>query len=79
MPAVDVDTSARFYQGVFGWTFRRRGDGTLAFDDGVGEVSGTRVTGRPPSRDTGLLVYIMLDSVATARSEERRVGKECRL
>ena len=41
-----------------------RGDGATAFDDGVGEVSGTWVTGRPPQGEPGLLVYIMVDSVA---------------
>ena len=33
-------------------------------DDTTGEVSGTRVTGRPSSPDRGLLLYIMVDSVA---------------
>jgi len=48
---------------VFGWGIRKRGDGSTAFDDGVGEVSGTWVTGRPPSGQPGLLIYIMVDSV----------------
>src|SRR5947207_144971 len=39
--------------------------GRLAFDDGVGEVSGTWVVGRPPSSEPGLLVYIMVDDVAS--------------
>ncbi len=64
IPSVEVDRSADFYRSVFGWTTRRRGDGALAFDDAVGEVSGTWVTGRPPSRDPGLLVYVMVDDVA---------------
>ena len=55
--------SAKFYEAVFGWKTRRRGDGSLAFDDGVGEVSGTWVTGRPPTMEPGLLVYIMVDNV----------------
>jgi len=63
IPAIEVDQSVRFYQSVFGWKTRRRGDGSIAFDDGVGEVSGTWVTGRPPSTEVGLLVYIMVDSV----------------
>lgn len=62
IPAVDVQTSARFYESVFGWKVRRRGDGSIAFDDGVGEVSGTWVTGRQPSKDIGILIYIMVDS-----------------
>jgi predicted enzyme related to lactoylglutathione lyase len=64
MPAADVAGSSGFYSRVFGWKTRRRGDGSLAFDDGVGEVSGTWVTRRPPSTTPGLLVYIMVDSVA---------------
>lgn len=64
IPAVDVEKSVAFYQSVFGWTIRRRGDGKPAFDDGVGQVSGTWVTGRPASADPGLLIYIMCDSVA---------------
>jgi predicted enzyme related to lactoylglutathione lyase len=64
VPATDVARSIEFYQNVFGWNVRRRGDGKAAFDDGVGEVSGTWVTNRPPSREPGLLLYIMVDSVA---------------
>jgi predicted enzyme related to lactoylglutathione lyase len=64
IPALDINRSASFYKEVFGWQTRQRGDGSLAFDDGVGEVSGTWVTGRPPSTDPGLLIYIMVDSVA---------------
>ena len=64
IPATDVALSADFYQCVFGWNVRTRGDGHMAFDDGVGEVSGTWVTGRPPASSPGLLVYLMVDSVA---------------
>jgi uncharacterized protein len=64
IPAIDIQHSADFYRAVFRWTIRKRGDGHLAFDDGVGEVSGTWVLGRPPSGQPGLLIYIMVDSVA---------------
>jgi predicted enzyme related to lactoylglutathione lyase len=64
IPAIDVQQSASFYEGVFGWRTRRRGDGTLAFDDGVGEVSGTWIAGRPPSPSPGLLIYVMVDDVS---------------
>ncbi len=64
MPATDVARSSDFYKNVFGWKIRQRGDGATAFDDGVGEVSGTWTLGRPPSTQPGLLVYIMVDSVA---------------
>jgi predicted enzyme related to lactoylglutathione lyase len=64
MPAVDIRRSADFYAKVFGWQLRQRGDGSTAFDDTTGEVSGTWVLGRPPSSTPGLLLYIMVDSVA---------------
>jgi predicted enzyme related to lactoylglutathione lyase len=64
IPATDIERSSRFYADVFGWQLRRRGDGRLAFDDTTGDVSGTWVTGRPPSAEPGLLLYIMVDSVA---------------
>jgi len=63
IPALDIERSSGFYRSVFGWSTRRRGDGNLAFDDGVGEVSGTWVTGRPPLSEPGILIYIMVDSV----------------
>ncbi|MGC2111853.1 MAG: VOC family protein [Candidatus Korobacteraceae bacterium] len=63
MPATDIAVSRRFYQQVFGWKVRTRGDGSLAFDDTTGEVSGTWVVGRPPSLTPGIWSYIMVDSV----------------
>lgn len=65
LPAIDVQRSAAFYRAVAGWHVRERSDGRLAFDDGVGEVSGTWVVGRPPASEPGLLVYIMVDDVAS--------------
>src|SRR5205823_4337067 len=64
IPAVDIPRSAEFYAKVFGWGIRRRGDGATAFDDATGAVSGAWVVGRPASPQPGLLVYIMVDSVA---------------
>jgi predicted enzyme related to lactoylglutathione lyase len=64
LPASDVNVSAAFYRTVFGWGIRQRGDGHLAFDDAVGEVSGSWVVGRRAAAEPGLLVYIMVDSVA---------------
>ncbi len=64
IPAVDIPRSADFYAKVFGWRIRKRGDGSTAFDDTVGEVSGAWVVGRPAAAQPGLLVYIMVDSVA---------------
>jgi predicted enzyme related to lactoylglutathione lyase len=64
IPASDIARSADFYGQVFGWHIRQRGDGHTAFDDGVGQVSGTWVRGRSPAVEPGLLVYVMVDSVA---------------
>lgn len=64
IPAVELKASADFYAKVFGWQLRKRGDGHTAFDDTTGQVSGTWVTGRPRSPKPGLLIYIMVDSVA---------------
>jgi predicted enzyme related to lactoylglutathione lyase len=66
IPALDIDTSSNFYRSVFGWNTRKRGDGSLAFDDAVGEVSGTWVLGRKSMTEPGLLIYIMVDSVAAS-------------
>jgi uncharacterized protein len=63
LPATDVARSADFYGKVFGWNIRKRGNGSTSFDDGVGQVSGTWSTGRPPSATAGMLVYVMVDSV----------------
>jgi uncharacterized protein len=61
IPATDVEASAAFYEAVFGWRLRKRAGGSTAFDDTIGEVSGTWVTGRLPASDPGLLVYVMVD------------------
>lgn len=65
LPAVDIARSADFYGRTFGWNIRQRGDGNTAFDDAVGEVSGSWVLGRPPASAPGLMVYIMVDNVTT--------------
>lgn len=65
IPAVDIGKSVAFYKAVFGWHTRKRGDGRTAFDDIVNEVSGTWITGRKPSGEPGLLIYIMVDNAET--------------
>lgn len=66
MPSSDPARAARFYESVFGWTIRSHDDGTLAFDDGVGQVSGMWVTGKPPASDDGLEIHLMVDDLDTA-------------
>ena len=64
IPALDIRRSADFYAKVFGWKIRKRGDGATAFDDTTRAVSGTWLLGRPAAAQPGLLIYIMVDSVA---------------
>ena len=66
LPATDIEASAEFYRAVFGWNIRQRPNGTLAFDDTTGQVSGSWVLKRPPSESPGILFYIMVESVAKA-------------
>lgn len=66
IPAVDIEQSSSFYRDVFGWQLRKRGDGNVAFDDAVGQVSGTWILGRKPMTDPGLLVYVMVESATAA-------------
>lgn len=63
-PSTDIARSADFYQKIFSWNVRKRGDGATAFDDAVGQVSGSWTLSRPPHKTIGLMMYIMVDSVA---------------
>jgi predicted enzyme related to lactoylglutathione lyase len=75
IPAHDASRSADFYKTVFNWNIRKRGDGAIAFDDTVGEVSGAWVTGRRVT-DPGYLIYIMVDDiVATMNTVLESGGK----
>jgi len=62
IPALDIETSAAFYGSAFGWKIRKRDDGTVSFDDGVGEVSGSWALGRKPMTEPGIVVSIMVDN-----------------
>jgi predicted enzyme related to lactoylglutathione lyase len=66
LPALNVDRSSEFYSKAFGWSMRTRGDGSRAFDDTTGQVSGAFVLGRKTWSAPGILFYIMVDSVDAA-------------
>jgi predicted enzyme related to lactoylglutathione lyase len=76
IPSLDVDESAEFYRAAFGWNIRAADDGSTSFDDGVGEVSGSWVTGRPPSGDAGLVIYVMVGDAAAAVARVEQAGGE---
>jgi uncharacterized protein len=63
IPSHDVPESSAFYHAVFQWKIRTRSDGSVAFDDGVGEVSGTWRTDRKPDTNPGILVHIMVEDM----------------
>jgi hypothetical protein len=74
IPATDVQRSSNFYRDAFGWELRTRGDGAVAFDDTVNEVSGTWVTSRPPSSKPGILVHVMVADLDAALAGIRAAG-----
>jgi predicted enzyme related to lactoylglutathione lyase len=76
IPATDIAASAAFYQRVFDWNIRYHGDDQEhpTFDDGLREVSGTWILDRPPSREPGLLIYMLVDSVAEAMDKVVAAG-----
>ncbi|HZC04877.1 MAG TPA: VOC family protein [Ktedonobacterales bacterium] len=75
IPANDIAESARFYQQVFGWHVRQRGDGSTAFDDTTHEVSGSWVSGRPPAT-SGIQVHIMVADINAAIAAITAAGGE---
>jgi len=74
IPTTDVEISANFYAKIFGWKIRVRGDGERAFDDATGAVSGTWVLGRPPTREPGMLTYVMVDNIDGTLDEVSKAG-----
>jgi predicted enzyme related to lactoylglutathione lyase len=68
LPADSAEVLAAFYSTIFEWSIRNHGDGTLAFDDPLGGVSGMWVTGRPPASDPGLEIHIMVRSAAATEA-----------
>lgn len=76
IPSTDIARSAEFYSGAFGWQLRKHDDGTVAFDDGVGEVSGMWVLGRPPLATPGIVVSIMVADIHATISKLVALGGE---
>jgi predicted enzyme related to lactoylglutathione lyase len=64
----DPQASSRFYTEVFGWRIRRHDDGTVAFDDPVGGVSGLWVIDREVGEPAGLELHIMVRDADAARA-----------
>ncbi len=65
VPARDIAEASAFFHTVFGWHIRVRGDGTVAFDDSVEQVSGTFVLAVPPTTAFGIAIHIMVADIET--------------
>lgn len=76
IPATDVEVSEAFYVKLFGWKLRVRGDGSRAFDDATGAMSGSWVIGRPPAREPGMLPYVMVEDIDRTLEQARELGGE---
>jgi len=76
LPSRDIKESSSFYNNVFGWNIRTNADGTVSFDDGVSEVSGTWRKDRKPSTEIGMLIHIMVDDIeASMKAVIKHGGK----
>lgn len=69
IPSRNPQESANFYSRVFNWNIRERGDGSISFDDAVGEVSGTWRTDRQPMNELGILIHIMVFDIEASIKE----------
>ena len=76
IPATDLEKSAAFYESIFGWTVRRRPDGRITFTDTSGELGGAWETGRKPSTEPGVLLYVMVRNVEAATRSVVNFGGE---
>jgi hypothetical protein len=74
LPSRDIEESRNFYQSIFGWNTRQRNDGSVAFDDSVGQVSGTWRTDRKSSSETGMIVHIMIDDIEDTMQKIKDLG-----
>jgi uncharacterized protein len=74
LPSSNVEESSAFYRDALDWKIRRRDDGSVAFDDGVGQVSGTWRTDRQPSSQIGLLIHIMVDDIEVSMKKIKDFG-----
>jgi|SRR5882762_9199014 len=74
IPALDIRQSSEFYGNCFGWNIRRDDTGNVTFDDAVGQVSGLWITGRPPMREPGIIISIMVNSIEATVAKIRQHG-----
>jgi predicted enzyme related to lactoylglutathione lyase len=74
LPSVDPARSAQFYNQIFGWSIRTRGDGATSFDDTTGQVSGSFDPATTPASHPGFIVSIMVDDIRKTIAEIEAFG-----
>lgn len=74
LPASDVEQAAAFYGQVFGWRTRVRGDGTAAFDDPSGHVSGSWLPCVAAADPPGMVVHVLVRDVPATLEKVTAAG-----
>jgi predicted enzyme related to lactoylglutathione lyase len=77
IPAINIAESAAFYSEIFDWEIRKRGNGSVTFNDGIGEVSGTWILGLKPATEPGVMVSIMVDSIQ--ETVDQIIARGCKI
>ena len=76
LPAEDAVGSAQFYVNAFGWRTRRTNGAAPMLEDSSGEISISFASDRRPVSDGGVLLYILVDSVASTCRRVEKFGAE---
>ena len=75
IPATDPQTSADFYEAVFGWHVRRDSDDP-AFEDGSGHVIGHFSADHETAGESGVRPYVFVENLDDALERVRANGCE---
>lgn len=76
IPAADAQRAARFYGAVLGWKIEVRPGGDPRFQDDGAQLIGRWIIGRPSAKDSGIVPYFTVDSVAEAAARAPDHGGE---
>ncbi len=76
IPAADPKASATFYQRVLGWNIQGEPTGAPKFSDREGLLIGRWITGRPVSREPGMLAYFYVRDIREAVAQAAANGGE---
>jgi predicted enzyme related to lactoylglutathione lyase len=73
IPATDAEQTARFYEGVFGWTVDTdRPD--PSFEDGTGHVIGHFIPDQPVAGEAGIRPYVYVERIDDALEKLTALG-----